>query len=78
MIRFSLLLTCSLLTSTLVGEHTAFAMDQNDNDNVPQGIVPAPTPINWELWGAAPIDWNFWGAVSNFYGIHSENKQRSE
>ena len=68
MIRFSLLLTCSLLTSTLVGEHTAFAMDQNDNDNVPQGIVPAPTPINWELWGA----------VSNFYGIHSENKQRSE
>jgi hypothetical protein len=44
MIRFSLLLTCSLFASTLVGEHTAFAMNQDDNDDAPQ---TAPTPINW-------------------------------
>jgi hypothetical protein len=27
MLRFSLLLTCSLLTSTLIGQHTVFAME---------------------------------------------------
>ena len=47
MIRFSLLLSCSLLASTLVGEHTAFAMNQDDNDNPPQGNVMGPPPIDW-------------------------------
>lgn len=64
MIRFSLLLTCSLLTSTLVGEHSAFAMNQDDNNDAPQGIGPAP------------IDW---GAVADFFGIpqaSEENKAR--
>lgn len=75
MIRFSLLLTCSLLTSTLVGEHTAFAMNQDDNDDAPQAIVPAPAPINW-------------AAIAAFYEAHpiqgaaipfpAEDKKRSE
>ena len=48
MLRFSLLLSCSLLASTLVGEHAVFAMNQNeDNNNAPQGNVIGPPPINW-------------------------------
>ncbi|MBX9786791.1 MAG: hypothetical protein K2Y08_05590 [Alphaproteobacteria bacterium] len=79
MIRFSLLLTCSLLASTLVGEHPAFAMNQNeDNGNPPhQGII-----------ALAPIDQDFWAAVADFFQIQpiqgatiplqAENKERSE
>jgi len=73
MIRFSLLLTCSLLTATLIGEHSAFAMNQDDNDNAPH--VTAPAPIDW-------------GVVADFFVAHpiqgaavplpAEDKKRSE
>ena len=63
MLRFSLLLSCSLLASTLVGEHTAFAMNQDDNDNAPQGIVAAPAPINWGVIAAFYEQYPIQGAV---------------
>lgn len=75
MVRFSFLLTCSLLTSTLIGEHTAFAMNQDDNDDAPHGIVPAPAPIDWGVIAAFYAEHPIQGAAIPF---PDEDQRRSE
>jgi len=77
MLRFSLLLSCSLLASTLVGEHTAFAMNQDDNDDALQGIVAAPAPIDWGVIAAFYEQYPIQGTVIPFPVEPAEDKKEA-